>query len=235
MKLKLLTIFPNEQVGGNKVGAKLPWLIDLYDENLNPIWFEHPELGSKSDVIAIRAQKPELILQYWHQAANRVGKDNIPIEPGTLIFVIGYPSSLSTGPGLPLWKSGYLASEPMFDIRIQANLSEIGGMKGGSSLPGFFIDTLTRQGMSGSPVFARFCGTWDEQNPYDRNINSLLKNPSKHDHVYFAQEGIKFIGCYSGRIPDTEQGAELGICWNTDVIDDICANEIRGRNPHDIE
>lgn len=207
-------------------------LLNLYDEASKPIWFEHPALRSSCDVIAIQLQLPERIPQNWHQAVNRVGRDNIPIEPGTLIFVIGFPETLSTGFGLPLWKSGYLASEPMFEFSIQATPSEVGGMKGGTRLPGFFIDSLTRQGMSGSPVFARFIGSWDDQNPYDPDFDNLLKDRSKLDHLYFASEGTKFLGCYSGRVFATEQGAELGICWNTDVIDEICASEIEGRNPH---
>ena len=33
-------------------------------------------------------------------------------------------------------------------------------------IPAFFIDSLTRSGMSGSPVFARYHGTWDMGDPY---------------------------------------------------------------------
>ena len=86
--------------------------------------------------------------------------------PGSTVFVIGFPRSLSVGFGLPLWKSGYIASEPHFNVTLGGRLSGYGGLKGGRRIPAFFIDTLTRAGMSGSPVFARYHGAWDMQHPY---------------------------------------------------------------------
>jgi len=39
-------------------------------------------------------------------------------------------------------------------------------MIGGHTLPAFFIDSLTREGMSGSPVFASHTGNWNIKDPY---------------------------------------------------------------------
>ena len=98
-----------------------------------------------------------------HHPVNLVLSVDIPISPGSTVFVIGFPRTLSTGPGFPVWKSGYLASEPEFEVRINGKTSEVGGLSGGKKLPAIYLDIQTREGMSGSPVFAHYSGVWIEQ------------------------------------------------------------------------
>ena len=126
-----------------------------------------------------------------------------------------------------MWKSGYIASEPFYDVTIGGNLSSVGGLEGGLTIPAFFIDSQTRSGMSGSPVFASYTGPWDPQEPY---------GPLKFDEpgfwnrsdVRLGGTGREFVGCYSGRVPDRENGAALGLCWRKDVIDLICSSRHPG-------
>lgn len=101
-----------------------------------------------------------------HNYPNRISSIRIPVKPGCQVYVIGFPSSLSSGFGLPIWKSGYIASEPAYDVILGGKLSEFGGMRGGTKIPAIFIDSLTRSGMSGSPVFASYTGNWDITDPY---------------------------------------------------------------------
>ena len=110
-------------------------------------------LGSKCDVVAIPFERPTTLPEFMHNSANMISSTRIPIKPGVVTFVIGFPRSLSVGFGLPIWKSGYIASEPHYDVVIGGTVSvTTGGMSGGLKIPAFFIDTLTREGMSGSPV-----------------------------------------------------------------------------------
>lgn len=204
--------------------------IEIY-KDYEPLWYEHPNLGSLCDIIAIPLEKPFGIAENMHTPSNAISKLRIPIKPGNSCFVIGFPKSLSIGFGLPLWKSGYIASEPHYDVSINGEISEIGGLQNGLALPAIFLDTLTREGMSGSPVFASYVGNWDSTNPY-QNIN-----PDDHDFwqrndILLGENRMEFIGCYSGRIGKLEEGAAFGLCWKESVIKFICSKKVIGMHPH---
>lgn len=64
--------------------------------------------------------------------------DGTGIIPTELITVIGYPDGVRSSLIFPIWKSGTVASEPIFD-------------QGG--LPIILVDLLGIGGMSGSPVY----------------------------------------------------------------------------------
>lgn len=197
-----------------------------------PVWLEHPELGPSCDVVAIPMARPGSCPDFMHNAANRISDANIPVVPGSTVFVIGFPQALSVGFGLPLWKSGYVASEPHYDVRLGGQLSDYGGLQGGVSIPAFFIDSQTRAGMSGSPVFARFHGMWDNSDPYreiDPDEPGFLESK---DIMLWGSQGTQFVGCYSGRAGASENQAALGLCWRADIIEAICQGGKLGTNPH---
>ena len=221
------------EVGNRQKGtfAIAPYDIPLYDGE-HPVWFEHPELGANCDVVAIPLKRPASCPTFMHNAANLVSKDNIPVKPGCTVFVIGFPRAISVGFGLPLWKSGYVASEPHYDIDLAGSLSEFGGMQGGTRIPAFFVDAQTRAGMSGSPVFARYYGSWDTIDPYrkiDPNEDGFWE---RDDVALWGSEGTQFIGCYSGRAAANESEAALGLCWRRDAIEATCRGRKLGSNPH---
>ncbi len=200
-----------------------PHEVPLYHKN-QACWLEHRDHGRSVDVVAIPWERPEACPQFMHNAANRISTDNIPVQPGCIVFVVGFPQAISVGFGLPLWKSGYVASEPHYDVTLEGRLQDFGGLKGGRHVPAFFIDAQTRAGMSGSPVFARYFGTWDMGDPY-RPVNP--DEPGfwdREDVAIFGSEGTQFVGCYSGRIASRENDAALGLCWRRDVIEEICRN-----------
>lgn len=203
--------------------------IDIYNE-YNPVWFEHPVLGSSCDVVAIPMSRPTDCPDFMHNAANLIDKTRIPVEPGGTVFIIGFPQSLSVGFGLPIWKSGYIASEPYYPVTINGKLSDIGGMQGGIQLPAFYIDSQTRAGMSGSPVFASYVGAWDTKNPYGP-LNFDAPDFWNKDDVILGGKAIEFVGCYSGRIGSKEDEASLGLCWKTEVIETICNSRKLGSHP----
>ncbi len=191
--------------------------ISIEDEG-QPLWFEHPELGSVCDVVAIPFPKPDNWPRLTHKAANKIEEGSIPIRPGTTVAVIGFPQSLSTGPGLPLFKTGCLSSIPGFEIRLGGEFSLVGGMKGGIRIPAMLLDVHTIPGMSGSPVFAEYSGWWDPDDPSsnDITVSSVLG------------VGRMFLGCYSSRVPRLEERSGLGLCFGDDLIKEICQARFPG-------
>ncbi len=70
--------------------------------------------------------------------------------------------------------------------------------------PTFLIDVTTKPGMSGSPVIAKRIGAYQSSNA-TANMGSISK----------------FMGVYSGRIQDEEDGrnSNLGVVWKPSVIE----------------
>lgn len=203
---------------------------EIYGDG-KPLWFEHPILGPLCDVIALPVTRPSTCPPNMHVASNRISALRIPVKPGCAVFIIGFPRSISVGFGLPLWKSGYIASEPHYDVNIGGSISEIGGMTGGFTIPAFFIDSLTREGMSGSPVFASFTGNWDTDDPY-KEIDPDDPDFWKSSSIALGEHRIEFVGCYSGRVGNAEEEAALGLCWRNNVISLICASKKIASDPH---
>ena len=103
--------------------------IDIF-KDYEPLWFEHPTLGYQCDVVALPFERPDDSPDNIHRAANLMDPVRIPVLPGGTVYVIGFPHGISVGPGLPIWKSGYIASEPHFDVMIGGQRKEIGGVNG---------------------------------------------------------------------------------------------------------
>lgn len=209
-----------------------PFEYPLYEHNSHkPVWLEHSKFGSSCDVIAIPIERQESCPNFMHNAANCINTIRIPVKPGCAVFIIGFPRAISVGFGLPIWKSGYIASEPHYDVTVGGKIRAFGGLDGGIELPAFFIDSQTREGMSGSPVFANYIGNWDTTNPYE-DFDPAAPDFFKRSDIVLGHNDMEFVGCYSGRIMDKEDGAALGLCWRKDVIAEICFNGKRGDYPH---
>lgn len=204
--------------------------VEIYDKS-QALWYEHPELGANCDVVALPLMRSENCPEFMHNAANRISSVRVPVEPGGVVFVIGFPLTISVGFGLPLWKSGYIASEPSYDITLGGEMADYGGLVGGLKLPAFFIDSQTRAGMSGSPVFSSYVGSWDTKNPY-AGIDPTQQGFWDRTDVFLGSRGTEFVGCYSGRVPGREKEAALGLCWRKETIEYICSSKNPGQNPH---
>jgi len=137
--LSLTGGFPTELViSHNKKNVLGEWVTctePLYNQNNQPLWHEHPTLGSKADVVA-------LPLTYTNEVELRTYNldegSSIPYpKPSDRVSVVGFPFGRSTGGGMAIWVTGFVASEQ--------ELPE----------PKFLIDSRTRPGQSGSPVIAQ--------------------------------------------------------------------------------
>ena len=133
-----------------------------------------------------------------------------------IVFVIGYPWGLSAtigrGGGLPVYKRGCIASDPIIDFR---------------RLPRVLIDCRTTKAMSGSPVIASHTGVF----MHDRQMS---------EKPVFGTVS-KFLGIYSGRLcgdesldGDKDNISEIGVVWKASVLEAITQRGILGTPLRDL-
>jgi len=175
--------------GLRQIGWHWP-TIPLYNDSQQATWHQHPILGESVDVITIPVADIEAAIPANDESLKL---DSIRLYPGLDAFVLGFPRAISGGGQFPIWKRASIATEPDIDV---------------DNLPKFYIDTATREGMSGSPVYAQEVGTWLPEGKTDVSERVFGK-------------GRRFIGIYSGRVGDDQFQAQLGIVWKETVIQEI--------------
>lgn len=171
-----------------------------------PLWKEHPELGSDMDVAVLPFvdNRGDALITSWKPPVNEPAPDGMiwpPLSAGQDIFIIGHPLGMASGPLLPLWMRGTIASEP-----------SMGHNVGGETLPLMVIDARTRSGSSGSVVIRH------------RPDGTLIK---KADETYGVTVGShsEILGVYSGR---THSDSDLGYVWRIDEVDEVCRRGVPG-------
>ena len=195
---------PNEQP------KMLQWkwkILNLYEDEGRtiPIWFQHPVHNENVDVVTIPMPGiDETALMHSKDPA--LGLDNIRLYPSLDVYVLGFPRGMSGGAHFPIWKRGTIATEP--DINIE-------------KLPKLYIDTATREGMSGSPVYAQEVGYW------------IPEGGNSSDASF--GKGKRFLGIYSGRVGDDTFLAQLGIVWKEQAISEIIDGQQKGQSSFGIE
>ena len=179
--------------------------INAEDGN-DPQWLEHPEFKYAVDVVGIPIPNHlEFRERYAVNIANKWKEYHKDYEPEAMdeVFVIGYPWGLSStanrGGGLPVYKRGCIASDPIVDFR---------------RLPCVLIDCRTTRAMSGSPVIASQNGIFMPDGKM--SANTVFGTVSK------------FFGVYSGRLygedskmSDDVEISEIGIVWKASVLEAI--------------
>lgn len=159
--------------------------LPLYDPDGTGRWIHHPD-GRHVDIAAIPIT--ELPATWKQRTVNDKRLSDVrpfTVTAGESAVILGFP--LQGEPRLPFWKSATVATEP--DL---CNSSH------------FWVDSASRPGMSGGPVFARDSGY-------------LASNPS--DGVW----GVfyHFIGVYTGRVDDDQFSVQVGRVFRADVINDM--------------
>jgi hypothetical protein len=183
-------------VTGDGEISKLEARVDLYLNDGSPIWVQH-RVGQSYDIAAIKTIAPV--------GAKSVTINTLPcyenmrINIGSDVFILGFPFWENKTEHLPIWKRGSIASEYEYYV---------------DNKPCFLIDTATREGMSGSPVIMRPSGRFQ-----DEEGNSVIA----------AGLPTKLLGVYSGRYgaEDLEK-IQLGIVWRRVLIDEMLANPVLG-------
>lgn len=158
-------------ISHNKADAVGEWITKkepLFDDDGNPRWVEHPTLGSKVDFVALPLTDLKDVDIHPYDPT---GGTPIAYGPSDVISVVGFPFGMRVGGSLAVWATGFVASEPSFDI---------------DGLPKFLIDCRTRKGQSGSAVVA-----------YRRGGLVPMENG---DTVGGPEILMRFLGVYSSRI-----------------------------------
>ena len=151
-------------------GTDLP----LYDEDYTPVWLEHPTTGPLCDVVALPMERPTSASPAFHRPANTVSPLRIPVRPGNTVFIIGYPHGITVSKGLPVWKSGYIASEPHFPVTLQ----EARPLR----VAAFFIDSADQEGDVRCAGLRRVCRELEHQRPILLGCErSTLSDPAGRD------------------------------------------------------
>lgn len=181
----------------NNLGQWKPYDLNLFDNQLRPLWKEHEVFRSKVDVAAVELDAPS---KYKVFPINKNSFTDFRVEVSHEVFIIGFPRGITGAGKFPIWKRGSIASEPDVDL---------------DGLPKLLIDSMTRKGMSGSPVIAQYVGYYGDD----------PTNPAATDWIGM---GRNLLGVYSGRLPGQDEfEAHLGIVWKASVIDEIVISGVR--------
>jgi hypothetical protein len=163
---------PNELlILHNQRGQLGRWLArvePLYADDV-PLWVEHPALKERADFVALPLTAVDDVEVYPYDPANPGVR--LRVAPAGIVSVIGFPFGIRAGGGLPVWATGFYASEPDIDY---------------ADLPIFLIDCRTRPGQSGSPVIAFGSGGMAAMDDGSTAV--------------FDKAFWRFLGIYSGRI-----------------------------------
>jgi hypothetical protein len=175
------------------------WL-PLYedDHHETPVWRVHPEHGHNVDIVAVPFDGPAESLLI---AANdpELSLEDLHLYPSLDVYVVGFPLGMFGGAQFPIWKRGSIASEPDFDV---------------AGKPFFYIDTATREGMSGAPVYAQEVGLWRPKGVTDFGQSGIGK-------------GRSFVGVYASRIGAKDEfKAQLGMVWKATALEAVVKNGV---------
>lgn len=168
-------------------------------------WFHHPVEGQAVDIAA-------LPIEEMHKGKAKDFQDSSGNDPEMLIdlgaelFLPGYPLGLSANGLMAIWKRASLASSLEFGEGINRY---------------FYVDTATREGMSGAPCLAisnwRHCAL-------DRATNKV--------RVVERPLSWRLLGVYSGRLnPSDSFEAQIGKVWRDNLMLDV----LNGRVPAQVE
>ena len=160
--------------------------------NLEATWFQHPSGGQDFDVAVLPIEANEVGLA--KDLFDSSGHDpDMLIDLGDNLFLPGYPLGLSADGFLPIWKRASLASSLEFGQGINCF---------------FYVDTATREGMSGAPCLA--ISNWRHYS-LDRATNkvSVVERPFSW----------RLLGVYSGRLNASDSfEAQIGKVWRDNLI-----------------
>ena len=176
------------------------------EDGNEPRWLEHPEHRFAVDVVGIRIfDQLGFKERYEYRFANKWREYHKTYEPEAMdeVFVVGYPWGLSSsarmGGGLPVYKRGCIASDPVVNFDL---------------LPCVLIDCRTTSAMSGSPVIASRSGMF---HPDGKMSSSSVLGTVSH-----------FLGVYSGRLVGAESTSdprteisEIGKVWRSSALEAI--------------
>jgi hypothetical protein len=179
----------------NDMTKNTAYLIHLYNK-LKPIW-RNPN-PPEADVVAIPIDRNDFArrnLMYILFASNNMLPENIQLDVGEDVFIMGYPLGIyDEVHNLPVIRGGTISSA----YPIPWNRR-----------PYFLVDANLEEGTSGSPVLTKFKGTW-------------RKTDGRLLHL---EPGIFFLGINSSTFPERGEQRPVGLnaTYFAHVIDEMTA------------
>jgi hypothetical protein len=197
----------------DELGALKKCTLLLYTKKGQPTWL-HSQAFAQADIALLPV--PTRFLEGGRESTS-LGHDWVE-EPLKLsvamnVAIVGYPYGLcDEAHGLPVWKTGTIASEPYVDFQGQ---------------PSFLVDVAAFAGMSGAPVVAMARGLWESE----EKLGTL--------NVGAAQ---RLVGVYASMAPHTtkkfledvsqsgvpgmqfEESLQLGQVWKASLIQEIASS-----------
>lgn len=161
-------------------------------------WYVHRHGSEKVDlaVLPIPLEFPKTSINL---CANELAEASIAINVGSELSIVGYPMGIERM-GLPIWKRATLAIEPMAIFDDDTNRFAI-------------VDSATRQGLSGAPVYARREGM-------------ALSADGKM--TFATSSSTRIFGIYTGRLAHSDAlDAQLGIVWPIQYVREMFENGIQ--------
>lgn len=152
------------------------------------LWIEHPEFGKDADIAALLLKESEKFLLMPVDVGQH--KNPISCRPSEMVSIVGYPLGATVPGGHAIWSTGFMASE--LDIYWKGN-------------PVFLVDSRTRQGQSGSPVFSY-------------RIGPCLRSDGTISYSGYEAASYNFLGVYSGRI---HKDSDIGQVWNASSVREL--------------
>ncbi len=181
--------------------------IPLQDNAGNTLWRVHPKRPAV-DIASVPV--PAGTELDWHVAVNDdlSEYEDFRVTASMDAFVVGFPEGLDGGGSTPLWKKATIASEPAIAIQKSAPL---------------LIDTATRQGMSGSPVFVKDSGIITPT-----RLEGQLVEGQMHPETIIGT-AFAFLGCYTARPLPDESGtlAQLGTVFLQNQIEELVESGVK--------
>lgn len=208
--------------------------VPLYDIDMKPRWDEHPDRHAV-DLVVIPL--PQQLESYFHFFDIESNTDDDKIEEVTAkdVFILGYPFSkdeMYSNFGednfyyFPIWKRGSIATEPKLKIAKKLIL----------------IDSLSRPGMSGSPVViaedtdVMITESAENAAAFKRLLDgdtSAFSDLNMEEVSNKKTKKFNLLGVYSGVIGTTKlQEVALGKCWHKSVLLETIFNHTPGHMPH---
>ena len=168
-------------------------VVDLYDTEDKPIWYEMKKNNQMIDiaVIPLNDEMDKYILDI--EDAEEPFNETVNINIADEIYIIGFPFG-RIGGVLPIWKKASVASEPSLDL---------------NDMPYYFADTATKPGMSGSPVVLY------EKRPITLT-ESLHGKFSRH-----RTKIVGIYSGRIGANTENKNDAQLGRVWKVKMLDEI--------------
>ncbi len=144
--------------------------VPLIDKVGLPLWKTHPLFKSHHvDIVSIKVENRDDVIPINEIPTLRP----IKVSIGEEVTINGFPLGLEFGP-YPIFKKGFIATEPNVDLK---------------DLPIILVDSATRSGMSGSPVFVSRTDTYTQDITNDTVMEGGIECPACGEFLEFELDG----------------------------------------------